>query len=257
MEVVLKKKNTSQLEGELLPNLYGVVLKDYHTLLSLFQDESLYEALEKDTNCPIRLKDDNDIFIIQDSIENIFRKDTVENEFQYYNQVYHLNSEKSLQKFTYALSLVGLSSEFMPRFIHELSSSEKKLLHLAFILYRNPKILILEEPFRFLDAKRKKRLVKLFKKMAQEKGKIIFLCSANVDELYQECENFLVFHHENIHIFTSANELFQIDTLKKMEIAIPSITLFSEKAIKNKKVHLTYHRDIRDLIKDIYKHVNL
>ncbi len=257
MEVVLKKKNATKIDLELTPNVYGLLLRDYNTLLSLFNEESSYQVLEKNTNQILLLNDNNIVLTICDTIEHLFRKDTVEDEFYYFNQVYHLFGEDSLKRFEYALSLVGLSKDILPCLINELSTSSKKLLHIAFTLYRNPKILILEEPFFFLDQKVRKRLLKLFKKMAQECGKIIFLCSQNVDDLYQECENFLIFQEEDILKFNSANELFQVDTLKKLKIELPLITLFSDKAIKNKKVHLGYHKDIRDLIKDIYKHVNL
>ena len=42
--------------------------------------------------------------------------------------------------------------------------------------------------------------------------------------------------------------------MKENVIPMPYITKVTYLA-KNKKVKLTYHKDVRDIIKDIYKHV--
>ena len=43
--------------------------------------------------------------------------------------------------------------------------------------------------------------------------------------------------------------------MKKNRVNIPEIVEFTYQAKKEKKAKIDYHRDIRDLIKDIYKHV--
>ena len=43
--------------------------------------------------------------------------------------------------------------------------------------------------------------------------------------------------------------------LRKSTFDIPDIVEFTHKAKKTKKVKIDYHKDIRDIIKDIYKHV--
>ena len=43
--------------------------------------------------------------------------------------------------------------------------------------------------------------------------------------------------------------------LKRNKFDIPDIVMFTYKAKKDKKVKIDYHQDIRDIIKDIYKHV--
>jgi hypothetical protein len=47
----------------------------------------------------------------------------------------------------------------------------------------------------------------------------------------------------------------KVDFLKENRIPLPEIVEFTYSAKKQKKAKIDYHRDIRDLIKDIYKHV--
>ena len=47
----------------------------------------------------------------------------------------------------------------------------------------------------------------------------------------------------------------QVELLKDNNFEIPDIVLFTYLAKNKKDVKIDYHRDIRDLIKDIYKHV--
>ena len=53
---------------------------------------------------------------------------------------------------------------------------------------------------------------------------------------------------------TTADIYQNINLLKDNKIEIPDLVRFTMLA-KNKKVKLSYHRDILDLIKDVYKHV--
>ena len=46
-----------------------------------------------------------------------------------------------------------------------------------------------------------------------------------------------------------------MDYIKRNGYKVPEIVQFTYKAIKKKKVKIDYHKDIRDIIKDIYKHV--
>ena len=51
-------------------------------------------------------------------------------------------------------------------------------------------------------------------------------------------------------------EVYQkVEVLKKQKLSIPEIIEFTYLAKKKKEVKIDYHKDIRDIIKDIYKHV--
>ena len=49
----------------------------------------------------------------------------------------------------------------------------------------------------------------------------------------------------------------RVDFLKRQGFSIPDIVEMTYKAKKTKGVKIIYHKDIRDLIKDIYKHYKI
>ena len=93
-------------------------------------------------------------------------------------------------------------------------------------------------------------------KLKEQYHKIIIMGSNNADILYQYTTKMLFVKNKRIFLEGSTQELYErVDYLKRNGYKIPEIVLFTYKAIKKKKVKLEYHKDIRDIIKDIYKHV--
>ena len=63
---------------------------------------------------------------------------------------------------------------------------------------------------------------------------------------------------DNLEILVEGDtkDIFQrVDFLSRNKINIPEIVEFTYLAKKKKNVSIDYHSDIRDIIKDIYKHV--
>jgi energy-coupling factor transporter ATP-binding protein EcfA2 len=137
-----------------------------------------------------------------------------------------------------------------------LSSSEQKLVQLAISLISNPDIIILEEPFISLDMKNEKRLIMLLQKIKEQYNKTIIFVSNNTDILYKYTNHIIITKNKKILIEGPTDEVFQrVDYLKRNKIEIPEIVEITYLAKKNKQVKIDYHKDIRDIIKDIYKHV--
>ena len=62
--------------------------------------------------------------------------------------------------------------------------------------------------------------------------------------------------NEDILLTGPTNELYlRVDYLKKNKLDIPNIVEFTYLAKKKKQVKIDYHKDVRDIIKDIYKHI--
>ena len=74
-------------------------------------------------------------------------------------------------------------------------------------------------------------------------------------KLYQNTDNMIFYTKECIYQ-KSTKEAFQnVDFLVKNNIEIPQIIDFTRKTRKNKRIKIDYHQDVRDIIKDIYKHI--
>lgn len=212
----------------------------------------------------------NDIKINQENIR-VFRKRIgyVKNKIEiekYYKSVLDLLIEEirdknleftnSNKKISDSLKIVGLNQSYLNRRINTLSNIEKKLIQIAIELLSNPNVLVLNDPFNGLDLKNEKQLITLFQKIKEQYQKTIIIGTNNSNILYKYTTEMIYIKNDEVLLQGSTNETYlRVDFLKRNKINIPEIVEFTYLAKKNKKVKIDYHKDIRDIIKDIYKHV--
>ncbi len=151
--------------------------------------------------------------------------------------------------------MVGLNKSCLNKKIKSLSSGEKKLLQVAISLIYNPSIIIFDEPFVELDYSNQKKLIKLIKALKEKYHKTVIIASNNANILYEITDDIVILKKGRILAADNTIKVYQnTNLLKENEVDVPDLIKFTMLA-KEKKVKLSYHRDIRDLIKDVYKHV--
>jgi len=166
------------------------------------------------------------------------------------------NKENTNKRCTDALKIVGLDSKCLNYNPHYLSSSEKKLLSIAINLITNPKIIVLDEPFNYLDTFHKKEIIKLFKKIAKKYNKIVIIFTKDVLEAYDTCDNFILLKNGKIIERGPKKELINIsDKIKDAGLNVPKIIDFVNITFQRKKIYLNNTFDIKELMKDIYRNV--
>ena len=196
------------------------------------------------------------ISLVQKDFKKINYLNTIKEHMDFIINYYHLQIKNIEKKEKDSLKIVGLESSLLDRNITSLSKSEQKKVQIAISLLSNPEIMILDEPFKSLDNKSRKKIMMILTKLKEQYHKIIIIGSNNADILYQYTTKMLFVKNKRIFLEGSTQELYErVDYLKRNGYKIPEIVLFTYKAIKKKKVKLEYHKDIRDIIKDIYKHV--
>lgn len=159
------------------------------------------------------------------------------------------------KKINDSLRIVGLDNTYLNRNINSLSSSEKVLIILAISLLSNPEIIILDDLFKYFDKENEKRLIMLLEKIKEQYNKTIILINDDSEILYKYTSN-LIIKKNNLFIEDDTSKLFQrVDFLHKNNIKVPEIIELTHLIKKKKKVKLEYHKDVRDILKDIYKHV--
>lgn len=149
------------------------------------------------------------------------------------------------------LKELELNEDFLNKKIFELSHSEKKLLKYLIMLSANTSILIINEPFTDLDYHYKKLLISLFNRLV--KYKTIIIGSRNSNIIYELCKKVLLLGKID-YTYKDSVILSNKKVLKKYHLVMPEIIEFVRLA-NNKKNHLPYSKDIRDLIKDVYRNV--
>lgn len=168
-------------------------------------------------------------------------------------QIITKNDQKKSEN---ALKVIGLNPDYKNKKLIYLSKSEKKLVQIAASLLSNPEIILLDEPFSDLDLKHQKNLLMLLQKIQEQYGKIILISTEDSNYIYKYIPRVIMIKNKKVFYSGKTREIYErVDYLRKNKFSIPSIVDFTYQAKKEKNIKIDYHQDIRDLIKDIYKHV--
>lgn len=159
------------------------------------------------------------------------------------------------KKINDSLRIVGLDNTYLNRNINSLSSSEKILIILAISLLSNPDIIILLNIFKYLDKTREKDLIMLLEKIKEQYNKTIVLINDDSEIIYKYAK-YVIIKKNNLFVEDDTDKIFKrVDFLHKNNIKVPEIVELTHLIKKKKKIRLEYHKDVRDILKDIYKHV--
>lgn len=175
------------------------------------------------------------------------------NEYIIRNKLIIKNPDKKIED---SLKIVGLSNEILKRKVKTLSTSERKLLQISISLLSNPEIIIIKEPFKYIDKQIEKKIITLFRRLKDQFNKTIIIVSEDSNILHKYTTKIFFIKNDSILLSGKTEEEYlDIEFLQKHKFDIPDIVQFTYLAKKKKQVKIDYHKDIRDIIKDIYKHI--
>ncbi len=168
----------------------------------------------------------------------------------------NLQIKKPNKKIIDSLKIVGLDDRYLLQEFNTLSNSEKELIQIAMSLLSNPEIIILTNQFIKLDLNNQKKIYMLLTRLKEQYNKVIIFLTNDANILYKYCSKCIIIKNDKVLIEENTKNIYsKIELLKRHKVSIPEIVDFTYKARKLKKVKLEYHQDIRDIIKDIYKHI--
>ena len=154
------------------------------------------------------------------------------------------------------LEKLNLDDSILNRICHSLSQTEKYYVKLVANLITNPKIIIFKDIMNGMDLGNKKLIKKILEEL-KEKGVLIVLTSNDSNILYELTENILIFNKGELLVSGNTNNVYtDIEILLKNEVDVPYFSLLTYKANKEKGANLFYRKDVRDVIKDVYKSVS-
>ncbi|MBR2677847.1 MAG: ATP-binding cassette domain-containing protein [Bacilli bacterium] len=201
------------------------------------------------------LKKEDRVSVIKEDFEYNYFDNTI---YEYMNSEIerkNLVLKDKYKKINDSLKIVGLSKIDINRNIITLSESEKKLVQIAIALLSNPDIIVFEEPFIKLDLKNQKRIIMFFGRIKEKFNKTIIFITNDSNILYKYADYILIIKKDKVILEGTKIILENVESLNKNKIKVPEIVEFTYKAKSKYNVKIDYHNDIRDIIKDIYKHV--
>ena len=195
---------------------------------------------------------------------SVIKENMLNNYFQtkVYELMYYELTRKEIslknpkKKIVDSLKIVGLDFSYLNRNINTLSSSERKQLELAVSLLSNPELIIVYEPFNNFDMKNEKMIFSLYQKMKEQYNKTIVFVSNDTSMLHKYTDYTILTKDNEIIIDDETSKVFQdIELLEDNTFEVPKILEITYLAKNKKGIKIDYHKDVRDIIKDIYKHV--
>lgn len=190
----------------------------------------------------------SDITII-DNETLYFIGTTVESEIGIYN-----NGMEDYSITLDVLKELGLKNNFLTRKIDTLSFTEKIYLNILRRLSGTSKKVLFKDMYRYLDYRNQKNFKNLLNYL-KEKKYIIIITGSDVDISYK-VSDYSIIWDKGIFVYDTTDNVYTSEeVLTNKNINVPSLPLITYKAKEEKNVKLFYSKDVRDIIKDIYKHV--
>ena len=254
MEITIKEQSF-QIKENCINGLSGSQLENLINIVSLKQKEKI-KINHKDLT-------KKEMIEYKKSIQVIKRRQEYNNYYKsIYDWFYQTLEENNIlpknidKKIMDAIKIIGLKEDILNQGLLEISESEGKLLQIANALLMNPNIIILEEPFIVLDLNEQKKIIRLLQKLTEKYNKTVIIISNDANMLYLYTDYLILFKNQKKLIEGKTTDVYtKVDVLKKHHIKIPEIVEFSYMVREHKNVKIDYYKDVRDIIKDIYKHV--
>lgn len=161
-----------------------------------------------------------------------------------------LNLKNPKKKIIDSLRIVGLDPIYLERRVNTLSQSEKVWIKLAIMLISNPNTIVLVDVFKYFDKVNEKKLIMLLQRIKDNYNKTIIIATDNTEILYKYTKHLIVIKKNKVLVDDD------IKVLEKNDLGIKTPEIIElTNIIKKKNIKIGYHNDVRDILKDIYKHV--
>lgn len=200
-------------------------------------------------------KNDNRSITVIDR-EVPFYTSKVIDEIYFYAKIRNYKSDNIKNEIINLLEKFELEKSILDRICHSLSQTEKYYVKLVANLITNPDVIIFKDILSGMDLKNKK-IMKKFLEELKEQEKLIILTSNDSNILYELTEEVFIFKEGNLIINGNTNDIYtNVEILLKNKVDVPYFSLLTYKANNEKGANLFYRKDVRDVIKDVYKSVS-
>jgi len=202
----------------------------------------------------------NDIKTIVTNLKDEYNFATIDNFNPFFlgltvrEELYLYDKEYDNDLLYVLLEILELSDKFLDREINTLSYTDKLYLNIIRNLLTGNNRVIFVDMFKYFDYKNQKKIILLLNYL-KDKNYYIIITSIDVDDLYKNSDYSIVWYKQLIDYGKTDDVYNEVDMFIKNKVPAPTLALITYKAKRDKNVKLFYSKDVRDIIKDIYKHV--
>ncbi len=256
MNIYNKKYKIKKLNLKILNNKITGILGDTNNLIANLLTNNLdYKGIIMFDNLNILGYDLNKISYIKKIDRNTFLTKLVSDEFYLKKKNIDIKDTIYLEKIISSLRMVGLDDNYLKREIRTLSKSEARLLEIALGLIKNPELIIIEEPFLYLDNKYYYNIQKIIKDLKEKYDKTIIILSQDTNLLYELTDNLIILSNNQVLVSGKTKVIFKDkEFLTNKNINLPDILLFKE-LVSNKGIDFSNLNTIDEIVKGVVENV--
>ncbi len=121
-----------------------------------------------------------------------------------------------------ALEYTGLT-ELKNRFIDELSGGQRQTAYIAMAIAQDTKYILLDEPLNNLDMQRSAQIMRLLRKLVDEKGKTVLIVIHDINFVSFHADDVVALKHGKLAAMGTVSEIINPDVLRDiygMDIAV-------------------------------------
>ena len=186
------------------------------------------------------------------STKDKFLENSVKKEINMTMKNYHFKVANVTKHISDSLKIVGLNDSYMDRDPHKLSSIEQKKVLLASVLSYNPETIVLDSFFDGMNFREMENFKKLFIKLKNKFAKTIIVLENNPKYLFNLVDKVFVINKGEL-VLKGEKDIFYNNKLYKY-VNISPIVEFT-KCVQAMDHNILEYTDIKELIKEIYRHV--
>lgn len=185
-----------------------------------------------------------------------FYTSKVLDEILFYAKIRNYKNNNIKKDIICLLEKFNLNSNILNRICHSLSETEKFYIKLIANIITKPNIIVFKDIMNGMDFANKKIIKKLLEQLREE-GTLVILTSMDSNILYELTDNILIFNRGKLLVSGKTDDIYtNVEILLKNKVDVPYFSLLTYKANSEKGANLFYRKDVRDVIKDVYKSIS-
>ncbi len=257
MEIIFDKVNTNKVI-----NLNLKITSD--NITGIYNDSIILDIIKNHNITGGRIliagkeykKYDHKQIAIIDNNDEFFTA-TVYDEILFNAKIRNYKDHHIMDKIVNLFDELELDKKILKKVCHTLSNTEKYLVKVVANLVFDPQIIIFKNIMSSVDHHYYKIIKNLLIHLKDNK-KIVIVTSLDSNILYDITDEVIIFGKKELIISGPTFDTYteNIEILLDHNIDVPYFPLLTYQAKQKKNINLFYRRDVRDVIKDVYKSVS-
>ncbi|MEG2727063.1 MAG: energy-coupling factor ABC transporter ATP-binding protein [Bacilli bacterium] len=193
--------------------------------------------------------------LVQRNPYNMFFNKSVRKELEFALDMFNYKTKDKHLRIKNACRLFGINEDLLNVNPLDLGYNDAKKVAIASVFLFNPSIIILDESENGMSYYEKDELRRILLLLKNKYNKTIILLSKNTDFIYSTASYVFILNKSKLITKGDISLLENKDLMHSNGLKVPFIVDFINKVNDKTNVMLSYNKDIRDTVKEVFRNV--